>query len=315
MMGNMEKRLDTPEGSLQYLISGEAEGEKFITITGCDGRDTQIRIPEEIEGLPVKSIKKKTFLSRKQLRTVMMPESIEEIGEWAFAYCTSLENVWLPRKGIKLGSGIFMECPGIRRIYVYREEGNGMTPGNGASYEEQTVALLAAAAVMLEAEYLLNPLEAGSFSWLRKWDARMEQIMRLEDGDGYTKMILCGEEDYGNSLEEFVANKRRSKVRLALLRLMNPIGLFEELKEEWKNYIITHTKGCASEEAWEVMLKEHGHEQEYFQLFAELGGVNEDNFDDLLKDMEGEHAEMKAFLIRYKAEKMSGGDFFDMLSF
>ena len=103
-------------------------------------------------------------------------------------------------------------------------------------------------------------------------------------------------------------------MRLALLRLMNPIGLSASAEEKLKAYLVSHTKGCESEESWEVLLKEYGHKQEYFQKFAEIGGVTEDNFDSLLADMPGEYAEMKAFLIRYKAERMEHRDFFDGLS-
>lgn len=306
--------LETPQGTIGYAV----EGGQWIRIIDYSGTDTEVWVPEEIEGLLVKAMAKKTFLSRKQLRKVILPETIEEIGDWAFAYCTNLEYVWLPRKGMKLGSRIFMECPNIKRIYAYEP---GMGRGsigrrqtNGKSEEGQRAALLAASAKLLDTEYLMNPAEAGTESWIRKWDARMNMVMDEEDGEGYTKMILCGEEDYGSSLEEFVKNKRKSKVRLALLRLMNPIGLSGEAKGKLKDYLVSHTKGCASEESWEVLLREYGHEQEYFEMFVDIGGVTQENFDAILMDMPGEYAQMKAFLIQYKADKMENRDFFDGLS-
>lgn len=306
--------LQTPQGTIGYAV----EGEQWIRITDYSGIDTQVWVPEEIEGFLVKAMEKKTFLSRKQLRKVILPETIEEIGDWTFAYCTNLEYVWLPRKEMKLGSRIFMECPNIKRIYAYElgtDRGRvGGKQTNGEGEESQRAALLAASARMLDAEYLMYPAEVGTESWIRKWDARMNAVMDEEDGEGYTKMILCGEEDYGNSLEEFVKNKRKSKVRLALLRLMNPIGLSGEMEEKLRDYLVSHTKGCASEESWEVLLMEYGHEQEYFEMFADIGGVTEENFDAVLTDMSGEYAQMKAFLIRYKANRMENRDFFDGLS-
>lgn len=335
-MDKRKRTLDTPEGSFGYVIEeartvssavawsvgevpdGETESEngKRIRITDYSGTDAELRIPEKIEGLPVRALTKKTFLSRKQLRKVILPDTLEEIGDWAFAYCTNLESVWLPKKEVKLGSRIFMECPHVRRIYIYKlgtaiEE---MTSESRRSEDGQKAELLAAATLMLDAEYLMNLAEAGSEEWIRKWDARMDDVLKLEDADGYTKMILCGEEDYGSNIDDFIKNKRKSKVRLAFLRLMNPIGLSPEKEELLKEYLVSHTKGCESEESWEVLLKEYGHEQEYFQLFADVGCVNEENFDAILTDMSGEYAEMKAFLIRYKAEKMEGADFFDALS-
>ncbi len=315
-MDRQKGSLTTADGTIGYTV----EDGTWVRITDYGGTDTEVRVPGEIDGYPVKAVAKKTFLSRKQLRKVVLPDSVEEIGDWAFAYCSNLENVWLPKKKMKLGSRIFMECPAVRRIYAYvpgterAESGGKQGNGSGRDVEDQQAALLAAGAGMLDTEYLMNPLEAGTGEWLCKWDAKMNAVMDEEDGEGYTKMILCGEEDYGSSLEEFVKNKRKGKVRLAFLRLMNPIGLAEETEGRLKEYLTAHTKGCGSEESWEVLLGEHGHEQEYFEIFADIGGVTEDNFDAILSDMPGEYAEMKAFLIRYKSEKMGEKDFFDGLS-
>lgn len=317
-MDGRKGTLETVDGVIGYAIEDAGEEGQWIRITDYSGTDTEVWVPEEIGGLPVKSIAKKTFLSRKQLRKVTLPGTTEEIGDWAFAYCTNLESVWLPKKEMKLGNRIFMECPNVRRIYAYGTEKNGGDiggkAGNERDEESQKAALLAASAGMLDTEYLMNPMEAGSEEWIRKWDAKMNAVMEEEDGEGYTKMILCGEEDYGSSLEEFVKNKRKGKVRLALLRLMNPIGISEGTEEKLRGYLVSHTKGCESEESWEVLLKEYGHKQEYFEKFTEMGGVTEDNFDAVLADMPGEYAEMKAFLIRYKAERMENRDFFEGLS-
>ncbi len=296
----------------------DGEGEPWIVITDYKGRDSEVHVPEKLDGISVKVLAKKAFLSKKNLKRIFLPECLEEVGDWAFAYCTCLESVWLPKKSIKLGNGVFMECPAIRRIHVYEteaaphygNEANGMSQKGKA---DQTAALLAAA-VALDAEYLLDIKEAGMEQWIQKWDARMKTVMETEDGDGYTRMVLCGEEDYGCSLEEFMKNKRKNKVRLAMLRLMNPIGLPEESEALWKEYLREHTKGCQSEEAWEVTLKEHGYEEEYFKLFADIGGINEENFDGLLIDMGENYAEMKAFFIGYKEKQMGGKDFFDIFS-
>lgn len=336
----------TEEGDWGYRVEGE-NGQQWITVTDYRGAHSQVHVPARIEDLAVRAVEKKAFLSRKNLRKVVLPEGLEEVGDWAFAYCTNLENVWLPKKRLKLGSRVFMECPGIRRIYTYEMTGSEIenfksrvsvcaasTNWTGAEsseemgldmeaakaargkegFMEQTAALLAAAAVMLDAEYLLDVQEAGTKAWIRKWDARMATVMAAEDGEGYTKMILCGEEDYGCSLEEFIRNKRKGKVRLALLRLLNPLGLEEDAAALWKGYLLAHTKGCETEETWEVLLEEHGYEENYFRLFAEIGALREDNFDSILKDMAEGYAEMKAYFIGYRQKNMESMDFFDGLS-
>ncbi|NBI90576.1 hypothetical protein D3Z45_08250 [Lachnospiraceae bacterium] len=313
---NMEKGTwKTEEGDFGYRVEAETGGneQRWITVTDYRGTQPQVHVPARIEGIAVRAVAKKAFLSRKNLRKAVLSEELEEVGDWAFAYCSNLESVWLPKKRLKLGNRVFMECPGIRRIYTYE-----MTRLNIENFQsqamEQTAALLAAAAVMLDAEYLLDVQEAGTKAWIQKWDARMAAVMAAEDGEGYTKMILCGEEDYGCSLEEFIRNKRKGKVRLALLRLLNPLGLEEEDAALWKEYLLAHTKGCETEETWEVLLEEHGYEENYFRLFAEIGALREDNFDSILKDMAEGYAEMKAYFISYRQKNMEGMDFFDGLS-
>ena len=76
----------------------------------------------------------------------------------------------------------------------------------------------------------------------------------------------------------------------------------------------SHTKGCASQAAWEVVFKEHGNEQDYYEAFAKVGCLTEDNYDAILSEMGENYPEMKAYLMRYKSQNMESSDFFDLLS-
>lgn len=175
--------------------------------------------------------------------------------------------------------------------------------------------LLAVAATKMEDPHLFRIEEAGTVEWLKKWDARMLVLMHEDDNEGYDKQVLAGEEDYERTDRVRYRNlKRQAKVRLALLRLLHPCGLPEETREELEEYLRTHTKGCRFEETWEVVLNEFGDDKEYYELFAQLGCVTEDNFDGLLQDIGDGHTEMKAYLMRYKEEHLGYTDFFDGLS-
>ena len=103
--------METPQGSLEYILGREGG---CVVVTGCSGWDTELRIPAAIEGLPVTVIAKKAFLSRKQLRRVVLPETVEEIGDWAFAYCSNLTGVWFPRRNLRMGKSIFKECGALK---------------------------------------------------------------------------------------------------------------------------------------------------------------------------------------------------------
>ena len=165
-----------------------------------------------------------------------------------------------------------------------------------------TAFLLAAVMSRLDAFYLFDFESAGTPEWMAQWDGRMQTLMEREDTEGFSKMLLCGEEDYGsreNNLDYYTEQRRREKVRLAMLRLFHDYGLTEALRQELVHYLLAHVKGCESEETWRVILEEHGDEKPYYELLTELGGVDRENFQAMMEDMGERHAEMKAYLMRY----------------
>ncbi len=299
---HMNGNYETQQGSLAYEIVG-----KTVAVTGYSGRDAEIVIPDEIAGLPVVWIGKKAFLSNKVLRKITLPGCLAGIGDWAFAYCARLESVVLPYHLLEAGQGVFKECGRLVRI-----ENRNDTGGSRESDAEKSIRkdgsagdlawLLAAAVNQLDAFYLFDLENAGTQSWLASWDARAKTLMDLEDSDGFSKMLLCGEEDYGsreNDLGYYMEQKRRSKVRLAMLRLMHDYGLGEAFRISLEEYLLSHIKGCRTEETWRVVLDEHGDDKAYYEFLTELGAVTQENFSGMMEDMGQQHTEMKAYLMRY----------------
>lgn len=301
----MKRNLETEQGSLCYEITLNT-----AAIIGYSGRDAQMEIPEKIEGSPVVWIGKKAFLSNKTLRKITLPKYLTGIGDWAFAYCGNLEQVVLPYQRIEMGQGVFKECGRLVRI----EDGIGRNKGVG---EEDVAWLLAAAVNQLDAFYLFDLENVGTESWLAGWDARAKTLMALEDSDGFSKMLLCGEEDYGsreNDLGYYMEQKRRGKVRLAILRLMHDYGLPENLRASMQDYLLAHIKGCETEETWKVILEEHGDDRAYYEFLTKLGGVTEGNFPQIMEDMGERHTEMKAYLMRYHESLRDTRDAFSQFS-
>lgn len=286
-----EKELAVTGGSLYYRIENEK-----VTITRFQGMASEVHLPGQIEGMPVSRIDKKAFLSRKNLRRVFLPDSLEEIGDWAFAYCGGLREVRLPCLELRFGKAVFMECGCLERLTGTRAQGE----------------LLAAAVTAFDAYYLLDLQSAGSSDWLAKWDSRLMAVMQTPETEGYSRQVLCGEEDYGSTdLYAYTSGRRRQKARLALLRLLFSESLSNDRRTILENFLRGHAKGSASgEEAWQVVLEEHGNDRAYYSLFAELGCITEENFDESLGDIGEEYPEMKAFLLRYKEEKLGVKDFF-----
>lgn len=47
---------------------------------------------------------------------VVIPNSVERIGEYTFAYCKNLRKVFMPKKFKNLPRGIFQACPNLEEI-------------------------------------------------------------------------------------------------------------------------------------------------------------------------------------------------------
>lgn len=308
-----EKELEIADGSLYY-----GKTQNGIIITGFQGSAGELRIPEEIDNLPVREIAGKAFLSKKNLRKVIVPETVEEIGDWAFAYCDNLEQVELKASVIRFGKAVFLDCGSLTRLYVATPQvnsGNGITafPVKKEATEkaEAVAALLAAAVTTAQAYYLLDAEDAGSGEWFSKWDARMLEIVNQPDEEGFSRQVLCGEEDYGSTDKEvYMSEQRKKKVRLLLLRCLHDVCLDENVRLQAEEYLRAHTKGGAGEETWLVILREHGNDKAYYQLFTELSCLTEDNFEGVIADVGEDYPEMKAFFMRYKEAKIGYTDFF-----
>ena len=291
-----EKEIPFGTGYLKYTIQNSS-----VTITAWNGMEGEIELPETIDDLPVTVIGKKAFLSKKHLRWVKTPDNLTEIQDWAFAYCDGLGQVELPKHQLIFGKSVFMNCG---RLEVLKVKGETESVGR----------LLSTAVTALDAPYLLDVVEAGSRQWLSQFDARVLSILHKPDKEGYSKQVLCGEEDYGSTdYGAYISERRKEKVRLALVRLLCSEGLSKSLEQELKDYLLEHTKGCESEESWQVVLKEHGTDRAYYELFVNLGCVTDANREQMIEEIGEDYPEMKSYFLRLSGNKRSDEDFFSML--
>ncbi len=301
--GIQYKESTTEHGSIQYSINKQTER---AAVSGYRGKDTELVIPDAVDGYAVTVIGKKAFLSNKMLRQITLPETVTRIDDWAFAYCAKLTRIILPYHHMEIGQGIFKDCFGLEQI-VNECAGGQEKRTTDISY------LLAASMSRLDAFYLFDFENAGTDEWLARWDSRMQSMMRAGDAEGFSKMLLCGEEDYGskeNNLDYYMEQRRREKVRTALLRLLHDYGLDQDVRAELETYLLDHVKGEQTEETWKVVLEEYGDDLRYYQFLTKLGGVREDNFQAMMEDMGESHTEMKAYLMKYHSEQCGPEDAF-----
>lgn len=314
-----EKSIDTENGIFYYTVR-----EERVTITTYHGNDTEVIVPETIEGVSVRKIGKKAFMNSRQLRRVVLPDSIKKLGEWAFAYCGLLEEVELPKRKITVGTGAFLGDRLLARLILRERQKDRMSVKVGKTtaclrwseqsekYRMDMAVLLAVVPAMKDGEYLMDFKEAGSKEWIVKWDTRLIKILEEPDEKGYTEMILCGEEDINCNLENYIKEKRKKKVRYCFLRLLHDSGLEADMEKRLEEYLISHAVGCASMETWLVLKEEKGHLREYYELYVELGCLTAENYDATLADLGEKQPEMKAYFMRkHEANRGEQADFFD----
>ena len=91
---------------------GHAEGDYYV-IDYCGLDDETITVPDKIEGLPVKKIGKLGF-ARRFCKKIILPDSVEEIGERAFINCELLESITVGKGLKKIGPEALKSCHALK---------------------------------------------------------------------------------------------------------------------------------------------------------------------------------------------------------
>ena len=81
-------------------------------ITGYSGNTALLTIPATLGGLPVTAIGEHAF-ERATLTAVILPESVTNIGWFAFYECGDLSGVTLPATVVSIGYAAFDGCPSL----------------------------------------------------------------------------------------------------------------------------------------------------------------------------------------------------------
>lgn len=299
------------DGSVKLLYESK---ENEVAICGYEGSASTISIPDEIDGLPVKTVVKKTFLGMKGLRKVSLSKNLTFIDDWAFSQCIHLTNVEF--RGAfpgQIGRGIFEGCERIESIKVE------------SLVDEDLEFLLAAVVKRLPGQYLLDGDEIGNESWYNKWDLALTAFISQSDYEGYSDRALCGEEDIsydgigsvdGELLGEsasYLKEVGKNKSYLCLLRLRHNNHLNDNTRNRLVDYICKHAKGSGNEAAWIALKEDLKSDTEYFRVYMDIVNPDMETFNAMISDMGEELATAKAFLISLRPTKSKADSFFDDL--
>lgn len=87
-----------------------------ITIAKYTGSETDVTVPDKIDGKKVTEIGDEAFSSNEIVESVILPEGIITIGEDAFRYCTKLISIEIPNSVKTIKSSAFEYCYALIEI-------------------------------------------------------------------------------------------------------------------------------------------------------------------------------------------------------
>ena len=101
------------------LLYKRTEDERGIVLTyyEADEEEPYIKLPDEIDGLPVLELAEKLFEENRTLEGVILPDHLEIIGDYAFYLCTNLKYLELPEGLRKIGSFAF-RASGLKELRI-----------------------------------------------------------------------------------------------------------------------------------------------------------------------------------------------------
>lgn len=94
-------------------------GDAEVAITGCSNfAKGELVIPEQIQGLPVTSIRDSAFSTCRRLTSITIPGSVTSIGDLAFSNCIGLSSITIPDSVTSIGDTAFLGCDGLTLISI-----------------------------------------------------------------------------------------------------------------------------------------------------------------------------------------------------
>ncbi len=115
-VGSFTACFEVEKSGLQYTIS---EDKAYYTVSGIGTETgTDIVIPAQYKGLPVKEIGRNAFSDCSGLKSVVISDGVTSIGKNAFKGCSGLTNIELSNSVTSIGALVFSGCSGLTKIEI-----------------------------------------------------------------------------------------------------------------------------------------------------------------------------------------------------
>lgn len=145
------------------LFSYVKTGEDTAEIVQYDGKTVpeKLVIPAEIDGYKITSIGENALTWKTAAKKIVLPETIEKIGSYAFSHCEGVEEINIPASVTEIGDNPFVFSRGIKNIDI---EGDKYVYDKGVLYEGGTKLISAPICESVKIPDTVTEIGADSFT-------------------------------------------------------------------------------------------------------------------------------------------------------
>lgn len=245
------------------MITTEIRYEKTVKgmkITEYTGTDPDVVLPDEIEGEQVTALDDYAFSRNLAVEEIWLPESLKEVGRYAFYRCRNLKKLVLGNQLLDMGGGALTGCH-LAEVEIYFREGkksclksiveemryqirvslHGYSWRTGSNGKEGVAAGQIPEGRILFPEHYEEAVE--------NTPARILETHHHGAGGYYRQCFYNRELDYKKYDEMFyhtvAEDTEETAAELALNRLRFPVELSEKNKAVYEAYIREHMETVA----------------------------------------------------------------------
>lgn len=290
--------------------------EKFYRYESYKGNDICVTLPEQKDGLPLTVIAAKAFLSCRTVERLELPDTLEQVEDWAFAHMKNLRELVFPAKEIQFGKKVFLGCDSLERISL-----------RGVREQYEGIPFFLASMVKWMSEMPVELALAGDpqeqWKWLDAYDRALLGFLDKPDDMGFEPAFIgwFHVEDVDDQKQNYICERRKCKTRLALQRLRYPEGS-SRYTQRWLGAFLLGTK----EKQDDIRTDNHpkipslflelcrdecfGQDIRYFQIWQSIGGFDLCTPQFLLEQLPDADPEVRGFLMKCSLSQKWEDDFF-----
>jgi hypothetical protein len=218
----------------QYQILNDRAGSRYAEVTGYEGEIRTLAVPEQIEGVPVRRIGANAFSGRDDLTRVLLPETIDTLGRYAFYNCKNLTSLKLHDGVGDYYDGVIKQCRSLREITLIQNKGSYSVMKELLADNDRCLHFI------VEPAGLHLTFPAYVYDFVEDVEARVLHHKIEGSGYPYRECVTRKGVDllsYDRLFSQAYTDDYRAAIDIAPDRLMYPLELETAARERYEQYL------------------------------------------------------------------------------